>query len=72
MHTYDVEEEAAKRGIKRGKAEMARSLLSRGERRDNVYDYEKTIDDLNAMIPDIHQNAVDHGWWEGERSFWEI
>ena len=72
MHVYDVEEEAAKRGIERGKAEMARSLLSRRERRDNVYDYEKVIADLNAMIPAIHQNAVDHGWWEGDRSFCEI
>ena len=72
MHVYDVEEEAAKRGIERGKAEMARSLLSRKERSDSMYDYEKVIADLNAMIPAIHQNAVDHGWWEGDRSFWEI
>ena len=72
MYIHDVEELAAKRGIERGKAEMARSLLARSERRDNVYDYEKLIADLNAMIPAIHQNAVDHGWWEGDRSFWEI
>lgn len=72
MYIHDMEELAAKRGIERGKAEMARSLLARSERSDNVYDYEKVIADLNAMIPAIHQNAVDHGWWEGDRSFWEI
>ena len=72
MYIHDMEELAAKRGIERGKAEMARSLLARSERSDNVYDYEKVIADLNTMIPAIHQNAVDHGWWEGDRSFWEI
>jgi len=27
---------------------------------------------LNEFAADIHQNAVDHGWWEKERSFPEI
>lgn len=27
---------------------------------------------LNRLARDIHQNAVEHGWWEGERSFGEI
>ncbi len=71
MHTYDVEEEAAKRGIKRGKTEMARSLLAR-IKGNSEYDYARVIGELNDMIPGIHQNAVDHGWWEGNRSFWEI
>ena len=27
---------------------------------------------LNRLAADIHRNAVEHGWWEGERSFGEI
>lgn len=27
---------------------------------------------LNDLARDIHQNAVDHGWWEERRSFGEI
>ncbi len=27
---------------------------------------------LNELAKEIHQNAVDHGWWEEERSFGEI
>ena len=27
---------------------------------------------LNNLIKSIHQNAVDHGWWEGTRSLAEI
>lgn len=27
---------------------------------------------LNEWTKEIHQNAVDHGWWEKERSFAEI
>ena len=27
---------------------------------------------LQEMADEIHQNAVDHGWWEEERSFPEI
>lgn len=28
--------------------------------------------DINALIEDIHKNAVDHGWWETDREFPEI
>lgn len=27
---------------------------------------------LNNLAKEIHQNAVEHGWWEQERSFGEI
>ena len=27
---------------------------------------------LNALIPEIHQIAVEHGWWEGERDYGDI
>jgi len=27
---------------------------------------------LNELAKEIHQNAVDHGWWDEERSFGEI
>ena len=27
---------------------------------------------INDLITDIHQNAVNHGWWEGARSLAEI
>lgn len=27
---------------------------------------------LNELRNEVHQNAVDHGWWEDERSFSEI
>lgn len=27
---------------------------------------------LNKLRDDIHQNAVEHGWWDEERSFGEI
>lgn len=27
---------------------------------------------LNKLAEEVHQNAVDHGWWEEERSFGEI
>lgn len=27
---------------------------------------------LNALVADIHQNAVAHGWWEEERTFGDI
>ena len=27
---------------------------------------------LNDLAKDIHQNAVEHGWWDEERSFGEI
>lgn len=27
---------------------------------------------LNELAKEIHQNAVEHGWWEKERSFGEI
>ena len=27
---------------------------------------------LNKLRDEIHENAVDHGWWEEERSFPEI
>ena len=27
---------------------------------------------LNNLAKEIHKNAVDHGWWEQERSFGEI
>lgn len=27
---------------------------------------------LNALAKEIHENAVAHGWWEGERNFAEI
>lgn len=28
--------------------------------------------DLNALAKEIHQNAVDHGWWDNKRPFCEI
>lgn len=28
--------------------------------------------DLNELSKEVHQNAVDHGWWEEERTFGEI
>lgn len=28
--------------------------------------------DLNAFAREVHENAVQHGWWEEERSFGEI
>lgn len=28
--------------------------------------------ELNKFVQDVHQNAVEHGWWEEERSFGEI
>lgn len=27
---------------------------------------------LNELRDEIHQNAKDHGWWDGERSFGDI
>lgn len=27
---------------------------------------------LNKFMKEVHQNAVEHGWWEDERSFGEI
>ena len=27
---------------------------------------------LNELAAEIHQNAVDHGWWEDDRSFGEV
>ncbi len=27
---------------------------------------------LNDLVKDIHQNAVEHGWWKEERCFGEI
>lgn len=27
---------------------------------------------LNEFAKDVHQNAIDHGWWETKRSFGEI
>ena len=27
---------------------------------------------INEVAKQIHENAVDHGWWEGERTFPEI
>lgn len=27
---------------------------------------------LNELAKEVHQNAVEHGWWEEERSFCEI
>ena len=27
---------------------------------------------LNSLAEEIHQNAIDHGWWEKERSFGEV
>lgn len=27
---------------------------------------------LNELAKEIHQNAIEHGWWETERSFGEI
>lgn len=28
--------------------------------------------DLNIFAVEVHQNAVEHGWWDEERSFGEI
>ena len=27
---------------------------------------------LNELAKEIHQNAVEHGWWDEPRTFWEI
>ena len=27
---------------------------------------------VNEFAKDVHKNAVDHGWWETERSFPEV
>ena len=32
----------------------------------------KTIEFLNTLSKEVHQNAVEHGWWEEERNFGEI
>lgn len=32
----------------------------------------KTIEFLNTLSKEVHQNAVEHGWWEEERSFGEV
>lgn len=34
--------------------------------------YEEIIEDLNGMIPEIHKNAVAHGWWEEKRKISEF
>ena len=31
-----------------------------------------TINFLNSLSKEVHQNAVEHGWWEEERSFGEV
>lgn len=28
--------------------------------------------DLNEIMKEIHQNAIDHGWWDGSRTFGEF
>ena len=28
--------------------------------------------EINKLVKEIHQNAIEHGWWEDERSFSEI
>ena len=33
---------------------------------------ENTINFLNTLSKEVHQNAVEHGWWEEERNFGEI
>jgi NTP pyrophosphatase (non-canonical NTP hydrolase) len=35
-------------------------------------DGEGGINLLNKLRDEIHQNAIDHGWWEEERSFGDI
>ena len=27
---------------------------------------------INEFAAEVHKNAVEHGWWEGERTFPEI
>lgn len=27
---------------------------------------------INEFAAEVHKNAVDHGWWDGERTFPEI
>ena len=27
---------------------------------------------INEFAAEVHKNAVDHAWWEGERTFPEI
>lgn len=34
--------------------------------------YKETVEALNEMIPEIHENAVAHGWWENDREISEI
>lgn len=34
--------------------------------------YEETVKALNQMIPEIHKNAVNHGWWDEPRDIYEI
>lgn len=33
---------------------------------------EKTIINLNELAKDVHNNAVEHGWWETDRGFGEV
>lgn len=64
--------------------EMARLLQANGfndEEIQKIYDRQLEKDGvlergqpmkLNDLAKEVHQNAVDHGWWEEERTFGEI
>lgn len=38
----------------------------------NVFNLKGGIKMINNLSIEVHKNAVDHGWWEEERSFGEI
>lgn len=48
------------------KAESELELLKAKAEKDN------SDLDLNTFAIEVHQNAVDHGWWEEQRSFGDI
>lgn len=27
---------------------------------------------INKLVEEVHENAVNHGWWEGEKNFGEL
>ena len=39
---------------------------------NRLADYEDRYISLNDLSEDVHQNAVDHGWWDEPRSFGEV
>lgn len=71
MDIYGATEVAFENGRKEGRGDTVKALLRREGKIDMKW-YRETVTELNSMIPEIHGNAVVHGWWSGKRSFWEI